>query len=123
MKFSRAEYLAHLASPYWHEFKQKHRPKYCQWYNGCLNFPMDPHHKSYLHFGYEKLYPQDILWLCRKHHNQIHFDALGKRRKNWREYNIRQIAPVNAYLLIILLILLLLSWIIYQIGLYLHVLG
>jgi len=112
MSFSREQYKAHLKSQYWREFKRDYLKPYCE---RCgSRYRIDGHHKTYAHFGNEKQYPQDVMSLCRKCHDAIHFNAFGVRRKNWRQYNGGGTANTSAYMVIVLLILLALSWIIWQ---------
>jgi hypothetical protein len=107
-------YVRHLNSQYWIEFRRDNLKAYCQNCGSKQN--RDLHHVSYLHFGKEKQYPGDVISLCRKCHDKIHFNAWGFRRKDWRYYSDsmvkgKGVTTGNWKQVIILLVALLIAYI------------
>ena len=92
-KYRKEKYKKHLQSKYWSEFRKRYLKDHCQ---NCGNrYALDGHHKTYLHFGNEKQYPGDIVTLCRRCHDRIHFNIWGRRRKDWKRYS-NQRTPVHS---------------------------
>jgi 5-methylcytosine-specific restriction endonuclease McrA len=116
----REEYIKHLKSQYWYEFRKSNLKNHCQ---SCgSKYRLDLHHLTYAHFGNEKQYPKDVISLCRSCHDRVHFNAWGWRRKNWRVYSTNITKPrsvhIDTIILIVLLILTVLSFLLWKSGLY-----
>lgn len=81
------DYYDFLKTPYWKAIsiiKFKESNFKCQLCNGNLN--LATHHKTYEHHGYEHLYIEDLIVLCKNCHEKFHDiernEKLNKIRRN-----------------------------------------